>query len=161
MVRRIVVVGCAFLAVNMLLAADSNTKPAAADAGATDLTRMQGKWSSASVVRNGERLPDEAAQALFRIVKDDQFTIYRYNKPVSKGTLKIDATKRPRTIDVTSANLPAGVKAVYGIYEFDGERLKVCMAPAGRSRPTRFEAPADSDLTLTVWERVKDAPAQK
>lgn len=44
-------------------------------------------------------------------------------------------------------------KTQYGIYEFEGEVLKICISAPGAARPTQFQsAPGDSG-TLTVWKR--------
>ena len=125
------------------------------DATATDLKKMQGDWVVVSMVRDGMKIPDDDAQALFRNVKGDQYTVMRYSKTAGKGTFKIDATKKPKTIDSTPAGPPEKVKAVLGIYEFDGDKLKVCNALPGKDRPADFEAKEDSGLTLIIWQKEK------
>jgi uncharacterized protein (TIGR03067 family) len=132
----------------MLIAAG----PADGDATKKDLEKMQGDWAAASMVVDGTKLSDDEAQCLFRTVKGDHYTVYHFNKEIGKGALAIDATKKPKTIDAT----PAGkAKPLRGIYELEGDRLKVCFAPPGKDRPTDFEAKEGSGHTLTVWEREK------
>ncbi len=118
---------------------------------------MQGDWAAFSFVRDGEKLPDDDAQALFRTVKGRDYTVSRFNKVVGNGSFTLDATKTPKTIDfqpTAPAGQPSGTtKPMLGIYEFDGEKLKMCIAPPGRDRPTAFESKAGTGMTITVWER--------
>ena len=46
-------------------------------------------------------------------------------------------------------------KPLLGIYEFDGEKMKLCFAGPGKERPTAFTSEAGSGQTLTVWVREK------
>jgi uncharacterized protein (TIGR03067 family) len=126
----------------------------AEDANDKDLAKMQGDWVVVSMVRDGEKIPDDDAQVYFRTVKGREYTVSRFSKVAGRGTITIDATKRPRTIDALPANAPNG-KPLLGIYEFEGDRFKVCFAPPGKDRPTDFSASEGSGHTLTVWEPEK------
>jgi uncharacterized protein (TIGR03067 family) len=125
------------------------------DAARKDLEKMQGDWQAARMVVDGYELPADDAQVLFRTVKGDHYTVFRYDKAAGKGTLKLDAAKKPRTVDARPDG-PAGAKGpILGIYEFDGDALKLCFATPGKERPKDFEAKAGSGHTLTVWKREK------
>jgi uncharacterized protein (TIGR03067 family) len=124
-----------------------------ADATAKDLEKMQGDWAVVSVIRDGVKDEDDNAQSLFRTVKGHEYTVFLFDKPLGNGTLQIDATKKPKTIDSFPANL-AG-KALLGIYEIEGDTIKTCYAAASKERPTEFSSKKDSGHTLMVWEREK------
>jgi uncharacterized protein (TIGR03067 family) len=94
--------------------------------------------------------------ALFRTVKGDRYTVSRYRKVAGKGTIKLDATKKPRTIDALPAVAAGNAGAILGIYEFDGNRLKLCFARPGMPRPTELRSKEGSGHTLTVWQREKE-----
>jgi uncharacterized protein (TIGR03067 family) len=131
--------------------------PAAADAPASDaqdLAKMQGDWMVVSITRDGMKLTNDEAQTLFRTVTGDKYTVFNFNKPVSKGTFKIDSTKKPKTIDSTPSGR-AKAPTILGIYEFDGDTLKVCNAAPGEPRPTSFEAKEGSNHTKIVWQPEK------
>jgi uncharacterized protein (TIGR03067 family) len=129
----------------MTLAADAKE-----DASKAELKRMQGDWQAVSWVVDGEKASDDDAQALFRTVKDDHYTVFQFDKEIGKGTFTIDPTTTPRTIDA----LPAGrTKPMLGIYELEGDTYKVCFARAGQKRPGDFTCPAGSEQVLTVWNR--------
>jgi uncharacterized protein (TIGR03067 family) len=136
------------LGIALLLAAGTPQ----ADPNKEDLGKMQGDWEAASMTRDGQKIPDDDAQALFRTVKGNEYTVFHFRKALGKGTFTIDATKKPKIIDAQPANLP---QPMYGIYEIDGNTFKVCFAGPGGERPTDFSAKKGSGHTLTIWEREK------
>jgi uncharacterized protein (TIGR03067 family) len=135
------------LAVFVLAAGES------ADPSKKDLERMQGDWAAESMMRDGQKFPDEDAQAYFRTVKGDTYTVFRFSKVSGKGTMKLDATKNPKTIDVT----PDGgkIQPMAGIYSLEGDILTLCTGQPGKPRPTKLASEPDSGITLAVWKREK------
>ena len=125
------------------------------DASKKDLEKLQGDWAQVSMVVDGEKLPDDEAQALFRSIKGEQYTVFRFKKALGKGSFKIDATNKPRTIDALPVIAGQKLKPMLGIYECDGAKLKLCFARAGQPRPADFSAEKGSGQTLSVWEREK------
>lgn len=121
------------------------------DDAAKDLKRMEGDWMVASMETDGMKIPDENAMALFRSVKGNQYTVSRYRKVVGKGTIKLDATKKPRAIDALPAGASDEAKALLGIYKFEGNKLKLCFARPGKARPIEFSSKEGSEHTLTIW----------
>lgn len=70
---------------------------------------------------------------------------------------KLDPTKTPKTIDVESGT----TGALAGIYELDGDTLKVCLAKTvGTDRPTEFKGDKDKHLMMTL-KRVKGESQDK
>jgi uncharacterized protein (TIGR03067 family) len=127
------------------------------DANKKDLKAMQGDWAGDSLTRDGMAFPADDAQALFRTVKDDSYTVYRFRKKVGSGKFTIDATKSPREITIIPDAPPKGkpAPAIPGIYKIDGDRITMCYSTPGGKRPTKFESTEDSGLTLAVWVREK------
>jgi uncharacterized protein (TIGR03067 family) len=124
------------------------------DATRKDLEKMQGDWAQVSYVVDGGKIPDDEAQALFRSMKDDKYTIYQFKKVIGKGAFKLDASRKPKTIDATTT---AGGRSLtlLGVYELDGDSLKLCFAPPGKPRPSDFTSKKGSEHRLSVWEREK------
>jgi uncharacterized protein (TIGR03067 family) len=129
------------------------------DASKKDIEKMQGDWAALSFTRDGQKFSDDDAQVLFRTVKGNEYTVFRFKEPVGKGTFSVDATKKPKTIDFQPSAQPGQPdgtpKPMLGIYEFEDGKLKVCMAGPGRDRPTEFVSKMGNGLTLVVWEREK------
>jgi uncharacterized protein (TIGR03067 family) len=127
-----------------------------ADPNAEDLKRMQGDWMVATMKSAGMDVPPDEAQALFRTVEGDRYSVARYTKQIASGTFKLDATKTPKTIDSTPGAAGDGKTApqpILGIYEFDGDKLRICNGRPGQPRPKNFDAKMYTGHTLIVWER--------
>ncbi|MFO0844671.1 MAG: TIGR03067 domain-containing protein [Gemmataceae bacterium] len=133
------------LLVSLLAAAD--------DDGKKDLKAMQGDWVGEKMVRDGMPFPDDSAQALFRTMKGNAYTVHRFRTKAGAGTLKLDATKDPRQIDMTPDGGKAGT--ILGIYKIDGDTLTICYAPPKGKRPEAFESKEGTGVTLSVWVREK------
>ena len=140
-----------FLVLMFILAAERPD----GDATEQDLEKMQGDWAAVSMMRDGEKIPDDDAQALFRTVKGREYSVFRYRKVIGKGTFTIDAAKKPKTIDALPADGSTKTKPLLGIYEIERDRYKLCFAPPGKDRPADFVCHEGSGHTLTVWEREK------
>jgi uncharacterized protein (TIGR03067 family) len=94
----------------------------------------------------------QSAQILIAIVNEAR-NEFGTAGPIGTGTFKLDPSAMPKTIDSSPAADPS--KPILGIYEFEGETLKICNAQPGKSRPSDFEAKAGSGHTLIVWQREK------
>src|SRR5215213_3588298 len=60
------------------------------------------------------------------------------DKPM-KLTYKLDPAKKPKQIDTTHELDPGKPISQLGIYELDGDALKLCLEAAGKGRPAKFE----------------------
>jgi uncharacterized protein (TIGR03067 family) len=130
----------------LLAADDQETK--------NDLAKFQGSWRFVSVTTDGT--PAAPAELKGSVLTNDG-TTFTFKEPQSSGagTFRIDATKDPRQLDITFGTGPDKGQTVLGIYCFEGKRVRVCLGPPGKSRPTKFEAPAGSGLVLEVLEPIK------
>jgi uncharacterized protein (TIGR03067 family) len=124
------------------------------EASKKDLAKMQGDWAIATMIQDGAKLSDDEVQSIFRTVKGDQYTVFLFRKSVGKGTFKIDATKKPKTIDFVAA-IGEQKQTLLGIYELEGDTYKICYAAAGKDRPKDFGCKKGSGHSLTIWEREK------
>jgi uncharacterized protein (TIGR03067 family) len=130
-------------------------QPATASA---ELERFQGAWRVVELVEDGQSIPQEALKTVLQsggqaqIVSNTiQFTSRVTGKPVAK-VFSIDATTYPKTIAVSSLDRAEAL----GIYQFEGERLIVCVAdPAIAERPTQFSSRPGSRHMLMVLERAE------
>jgi uncharacterized protein (TIGR03067 family) len=66
---------------------------------------------------------------------------------------KLDTSRKPRTIDTEQIVGEHRGKILQGIYELNGDTLRVCLAPPGKERPTEFSARAGSGNSLAVYRR--------
>ena len=107
---------------------------------------VEGRKTAEALLKNTVTTHDEAGKIVVR----------EGEKVVLEGTVKkIDATKKPRTIDTEITSGENKGKIVLGIYEIEGDTLRICAALPGKGRPKAFSAPAGSGFALTVYKRVK------
>lgn len=142
--RYLQAIGVACLALILVAAGD--------DANKTDQAAMQGSWGCDKFVRDGMTFPDDDAQALFRTVKDDTFTVQRFRKKASSGKFKLDATKSPKQIDFILDPKGAVLK---GIYKIENGKLTLCYGGPKGERPEKFESKEMSGVVLAVWSKEK------
>jgi uncharacterized protein (TIGR03067 family) len=131
-------------ACGLLLAAD-NTKEQQAMG---DQEKIQGSWVLASGERDGKPLPDQAIQDIKLIFSGDKLTTQHKDRK-TEATFKLDAQKTPKQID-----LDLGGRVGKGIYQLDGDNLKIVHGVLGDDRPTDFPN-AGSGLTVLVLKRQK------
>jgi uncharacterized protein (TIGR03067 family) len=135
----------------LLIAADDKKD----DAAKKDVEKLQGEWAMSSHEYNGEKLADDQVKNYKRTVKDDHFAVDLADKTIVEGTFTLDASKKPRTIDITLESRDQKGKKMLGIYEIDGDTYKVCLAAPDIERPGEFVSKPDSSHALTTWKRVK------
>jgi uncharacterized protein (TIGR03067 family) len=128
----------------LLIAADAK------DDAKEDLKKFQGTWST-SAEQNGEKAPQNATV----VIKDNTYTVKVGDKTVDSGTFKLGAEKKVKTIDSTADIGPGKGKTMLGIYEIDGETIKICFAMPEKERPKEFEAKKGSDHVLYVMKKEK------
>lgn len=113
-----------------------------------DLEAMKGTWSIVSAERNGETVTDTTVTLAFDGVS--KVTVKRGEQLIFDGTVVVDASKSPKTIDITPESGEQKGKTIPGIYEVAGDSLKVC---SGKERPTDLTAAAGSGRFLRVYKR--------
>jgi uncharacterized protein (TIGR03067 family) len=117
----------------------------AADA-AEDQKNLQGKWNVESFDFNGQ--PVEALKGAVREFTDDKYTLTPVSGDVFTGIVKLDPGKTPKQID-----LELNDRTLKGIYEIDGDTLKLSYRLEGDERPTEFVSKPDSGVVLVVHKR--------
>src|SRR5262245_37315108 len=124
---------------------------AALQSAAGDLAALEGTWKP-TFARRG--LVESSAENL------EQFTLAirnsRYGSPkstVGVVEVRLDSTQSPKQIDFVVVEGRQLGSVVRGVYELDGDELKVCYG--FDSRPTKLEWKADdNNLFLVTYRRV-------
>ena len=138
----------------------SNASGATPGDGMTkELKALAGTWRPVSAENNGYTATEGYLdEDIWIRDANGRWTMQRDGKPVVEWIVRnIDLTKNPKTIDIeVAAGTYKGV--VYlGIYELDGDTLRICFAlPDKPVRPTEFSAARGSIRALTEFKREKD-----
>jgi uncharacterized protein (TIGR03067 family) len=125
-----------------------------------DLDKLQGTWLTVSLVNDGKTLVDEKTapkegRATKLVYRGNAWLIKVGDRTVAGGKFKIDATKKPKEIDIMDETGMTNEKTKLGIYELDGDTYRYCLAPAGKPRPAEFTSKEGSGHSLGVSRREK------
>lgn len=118
----------------------------------SDEDELQGEWLLASIEVQGKTLPATAGKGGSIVFdKDGKVILKDPGKADKIGKYKINAGNEPKQIDLTG--LKDG-EAMQGIYEFDGDKLKMAFSAQGAKgkRPRDYKG---DKVLVTHWKRQK------
>jgi len=113
---------------------------------------LRGELDLASIEVQGKSLPAPVGKGGSIIFdKDGKLTLKDPGKPDKVGKYKIDAGKEPKQIDLIVSK---DGEAMQGIYELDGEKLKIAFSAEGSKgkRPGEFKG---ENILIVSWKRQK------
>jgi uncharacterized protein (TIGR03067 family) len=112
---------------------------------------LGGKWEIVSLERDGKA--DDALKGAIRVHEGDKYTVTPKEGKAITGTFKLDAAAKPKTLDMMPGEGRYKGKTLLGIYELEGDTLKVAFAEPGKDRPTDFTPKAG--VVVAVHKRLK------
>ena len=113
--------------------------------------KLDGTWIMASGERDGEPAPEDFVKGFKLIIKGEKVTVH-IGDQTEEGTFRLDNDKKPKHMTYVPAN---GTPNRNGIYELDGDKLKICMSRPDGDRPTEFSTKAGSNCMLFNLKREK------
>lgn len=134
----------------LCIAADE-TKPDAKK----DVDQLQGMWQVVAIEHNGAKVEAKEAKQLKFIFTDKKLAVDRGSKEIHEALYKLNPTAKPKTIDVSFVSGPDEGKTLQGIYELNGDSLKICWSEKGTKRPDKLATTPDSARTLHTLKRAK------
>lgn len=133
------------------------TPPAAAAAPKFDLTpsaldaALAGEWSPLEVVLDGRPMPPAWLSAGRRTANDGVVDVTFGGQRMVHARVRYDDAHTPAHVDYLYLTGASQGQIAHGICAFDGNELRVNMAPAGAARPTDWTCAAGSGRTYTRW----------
>jgi uncharacterized protein (TIGR03067 family) len=116
-------------------------------------TELEGEWKMVRGMMNGVEMDDSMTQWVKRVTEGNVSTVTAGPQTMLKVEFTADASKSPKTIDyVNLAGAHKGKKQA-GIYEFEGELLKICVSGPGLARPSEFVSKPGDLRAFTVWKK--------
>jgi uncharacterized protein (TIGR03067 family) len=117
---------------------------------ARDQKLIQGTWKAVSGEVAGKNLPKQRVEDLTVVFTGDKMAVTTSNGS-RESIFKLDGSKKPRTIDLVGEN----GQTAPGIYEFEGDTLRICLNQGGSERPTSFFTTPDTRLRSFAFQRKK------
>jgi uncharacterized protein (TIGR03067 family) len=117
-------------------------------ANEADQKALQGVWVAESMENAGQAAAKPDGRAVELTFKDNIFS----GGPGKDVTFKLDASQKPKHIQLTRS-VDGKEESVLGIYELNGDTLKICIDEGGKERPTEFKTTAGTKQALIVLKR--------
>jgi uncharacterized protein (TIGR03067 family) len=127
------------LALSAALLFGLSTIVAAADpkdeAVKNELKVLQDTWDAQSSMENGVELP-VPPEGVKMVLKDGKYALKQGSRDLGGGTLTVDPTKTPKTMDLSEGD--KNPQTYPCIYEVKGDILRIARAQPGEARPKDF-----------------------
>jgi uncharacterized protein (TIGR03067 family) len=120
-----------------------------------EVSKFQGTWTFESSETGGKELPAGELKGLILTFEGDKHTVKKGDDVIQAGIQKLDPSKSPKAIDVTVTEGVNKGAVMLGIYEINGDTLRVCFDAAGKKRPTQFKSAPGSQTFVNVHKRLK------
>ncbi|HEY1859632.1 MAG TPA: TIGR03067 domain-containing protein [Gemmataceae bacterium] len=142
---------CAWLAAALVLAAVAQADDKA-DAVKKELAKLEGSWKMVSMEIDGNKASEDDVAKIVLVLKGENYSVEGADQEF-KGTLTFDPTKKPKTVERKETEGPGKGETGHGIYELEGDELKLCFAANGKDRPGKFTG--EEGHQLFVFQRKK------
>jgi uncharacterized protein (TIGR03067 family) len=137
-----------FVGLSMLAAGDPSPEQIK-----QEMARLERDWVLVSGIANGHKMPDDAVKTCRRTIKNGETTVMLKGEVFMKAKFTIDPTKKPKTIDYQVLEGKTKGSTRLGIYELDGDTLRINYAVPYRDRPTDFTSKVGAEHSVSVWKR--------
>ena len=114
----------------------------------TPATEFEGEWRMISGIMSGQAMKESDVKWVKRVTTGNQTTVVAGPQVMMAVEFTSDSSKSPKTIDYVNKG-----KTQLGIYEFEGDVLKVCVSAPGSTRPAEFKSVPGDGRTLTTCKR--------
>jgi uncharacterized protein (TIGR03067 family) len=108
--------------------------------------QLKGTWNITALSVGGNSPPEVKGSFAF----DGKEMKIKLGEQDHHGEYKLDASKKPKEIDVTPGDGPQAGKLMRGIYSINKDELKLCLAHADQDRPKSFDNPGDNVILVTL-----------
>ena len=125
------------------------------DQAKKDLQRLQGTWIMVALEVDGKLVGEDKLKDTTLVIKGNKY-ITRVREREIETTFTLDPSKKPKAIDMVFADGDKKDKVLKGIYEIDGDTLRICrgLSPEG-DRPAQFGTWPDTGIFVVTWKRQK------
>lgn len=122
-----------------------------------ELQLLQGTWQVSEWDEAGKALTDREKKDRTVFFGGNIFIFRKGEKVVQAGTIQLDPSKTPRTMNLSVKEGEGKDGVLLAIYSLDNNTLKLCFDPAGQTRPGKFKPDAKDALTVASLQKPKPA----
>ena len=115
---------------------------------------VDGTWKPIEAELGGEKLPPDFFKNWELELAKGKYVLKGAESP-DQGTYTTDASKKPKSMDISGTEGPNKGKTFPCIYELDGDTLRICYDLSGRKRPTEFKTAKQTKEYLVTYKREK------
>ena len=116
------------------------------------LDRMQGGWLPVSLITSGSPLGPDMLSYVSRAQSGNETKVVAGGQTMLHALFRLDESASPIAIDYL--NIGRGTRTVsFGVLDWVGDDMRICMAKAGDARPADFTCAPKSGRTLSQWKR--------
>jgi|EndMetStandDraft_3_1072993.scaffolds.fasta_scaffold130401_2 uncharacterized protein (TIGR03067 family) len=122
---------------------------------AGDLAALEGSWKPTFAKRGDLETSEHDLERRKMTIRNSRYSAWVPRTPdFNLVEIRLDATKSPKHLDLVVVEGPNIGQTQLGIYELQGDELKVCYG--FKSRPTLFEARIDDwNAFVVTYRRLK------
>jgi uncharacterized protein (TIGR03067 family) len=125
----------------------------APDAAKKELERLQGTWVMAALEVNGMDVGVQKVQGAGLTIKGDRYRVKTKGMD-HECVLRLDPKKKPPAIDMIFTEPDGREKVCKGIYELDGDKLRICRGlGADQDRPNQLATWPGTNYFVVTWKR--------
>lgn len=114
---------------------------------------IDGEWAMVSAVLNGAPLAPDMVKWCRRVTRGGVTAVIAGPQVMLKATFTLDTTATPHRIDYVNLEGTMKGKAQQGIFELNGDSLRICVAAPGAPRPASFESVKGDGRSCTAWRK--------
>ena len=115
-----------------------------------------GTWVIAAMEVGGMKVPEESLKKQStKLTLDGEKWTLKIGNDAGAGTSKVDATKHPTEMDITTTEGANKGSVIKAIVERTGDTMKVCFDNSGKERPKDFSTKDKPTYILIEYKREK------
>jgi uncharacterized protein (TIGR03067 family) len=127
--------------------------PAQDGAAKKDLAALQGTWTLVAMEVDGKAVEADKLKSATLTIKDSKYSLLA-SKQLHEVEITLNASKKPKEIDMKFLDGPNKDRVGRGIYEIDGKTLKICRGlDPQQDRPKDFKTEGQINYFVMVWEK--------
>jgi uncharacterized protein (TIGR03067 family) len=125
-----------------------------------DISKLQGTWRLVAGEEGGIAIPPQNFGVNTHLVVSGSTATFKSGRRVATGTITVDETKRPKWIDLDIGTIGNEVVSP-GIYELNGDTLRLFLASSGAERPKEFKTKEGTPQRIHTYQRFNPDPLAK